>query len=57
MQPYIKGCHMCQLAHNKKTPTRQLQTRINLNYRPLSGLSVDLKESPDHTKDINTYYV
>ena len=28
---------------NEKLPTRQLQTRINLNYRPLSRLSMDLK--------------
>ena len=27
----------------KKPPMRQLQTRINLNYRPLSRLSMDLK--------------
>ena len=27
----------------QKPPTRQLQTRINLNYRPLSRLSMDLK--------------
>ena len=40
---YIKGCHICQLMHNEKPPTRQLQTRINLNYRPLSRLSMDLK--------------
>ena len=32
----IKGCHICQLSRNDKPPTRQLQTRINLNYRPLS---------------------
>ena len=29
--------------YNEKPPTRQLQTRINLNYRPLSRLSIDLK--------------
>ena len=40
---YIKGSHICQLLHNEKPPTRQLQTRINLNYRPLSRLSMDLK--------------
>ena len=34
---------MCQLTHNEKPLTRQLQTKINLNYRPLSRLSVDLK--------------
>ena len=31
---------------NKRPPTRQLQTRINLNYRPLSRLSMDLKVMP-----------
>ena len=25
---YIKGFHLCQLAHNEKPPPRQLQTRI-----------------------------
>ena len=30
LQSYIKGCHICQLARNKKPPSRQLQTRINL---------------------------
>ena len=30
----------------KKPPTRQLQTRINLNYRPLTRLSMDLKVMP-----------
>ena len=43
LHSYIKGCHICQLSHNEKTPTRQLQTRINLNYRSLSRLSMDLK--------------
>ena len=43
LHPYIKGCHICQLACNKKHPTRQFQTRINLSYRPLSRLSMDLK--------------
>ena len=33
---YIKGCHIYQLTRNEKLPSRQLQTRINLNYRPLS---------------------
>ena len=31
---------------NEKPLTRQLQTRINLNYRPLSRLSMDLKVMP-----------
>ena len=38
---YVKGCPICQLAHNEKPPGRQLQTRINLNYRPLSRLSME----------------
>ena len=36
MGSYIKGCNICQVSRNDKPPTRQLQTRINLNYRPLS---------------------
>ena len=46
LQSYIKGCHICHLAHNEKPPTRQLQTRIDLNYMPLSRLSMDLKVMP-----------
>ena len=40
---YIKGCHICQLNRKGKPPVRQLQKRINLNYRPLLRLSMDLK--------------
>ena len=40
---YIKGCHICQLNRKDKPLVRQLQTRINLNFRPLSILSMDLK--------------
>ena len=43
---YIKGCHICQLKHNEKAPVRQLQTRINPNYIPLSRLSMDLQVMP-----------
>ena len=43
LQSYIKGCHICQLSRNDKLPVKQLQTRINLNYTPLSRLSMDLK--------------
>ena len=43
LHSYIKGCHICQLSDNEKPPTRQLQMRINLNYRPLSRFSMDLK--------------
>ena len=46
LRSYIKGCHICQLAHNEKPPARQLQTRINPNYIPLSRLSMDLKVMP-----------
>ena len=46
LHSYIKGCHICQLSRKDKTPTRQLQARINLNYRPLSRLSMDLKVMP-----------
>ena len=50
LHSYIKGCHRCQLSHNDKAPTRQLQTRINLNFRPLSRLSMDLKVMPSSNK-------
>ena len=43
LRSYINRCHICQLSSNDKPPTRQLQTRISLNYRPLSRLSMDLK--------------
>ena len=43
LHSYIKECHICQLSRNEKPPTRQLQTRINLNYMPLSRLNMDLK--------------
>ena len=38
----IKEHHICQLTHNEKLPARQLHTRINPNYIPLSRLSMDL---------------
>ena len=38
---------------NEKPPTRQLQTRINLNYRPLSRLSMDLNVIPRSGKGHN----
>ena len=47
---HIKGCHICQLARNEKLPSRQLQTKINLNYRPLSRLSMDLEVMPRSSK-------
>ena len=42
----IKGCHLCQFAHNEKPPPRQLQARINPNYVPMSRLSMDIKIMP-----------
>ena len=46
LHSYIKGCHICQLSKKDKIPTRQFQTGINLNYRPLSRISMDLKVMP-----------
>ena len=46
LRSFIKGCHTCQLVRADKLPTRQLQPRIYLNYRPLSRLSMDLKVMP-----------
>ena len=43
LHSYIKGCHICQLSKKDKIPNRQFQTRINLNYRPLSRLSMNVK--------------
>ena len=43
LRSYIKGCHTCQLNRKHKLLERQLQFRINLNYRPLLRLSMDLK--------------
>ena len=50
LRSYTKGCHICQLTKNKRPPSRQLQTTINLNYRPLSRLSMDLKVMPRSSK-------
>ena len=47
---HIKGCHICQLSRNDKPPIRQMQTRINLNYRPLSRLIMDLNVMPRSNK-------
>ena len=50
LRSYIKGCHICQLNRKDKLPERHLQPRINLNYRPLSRLSMDLKVMPKSYK-------
>ena len=49
MHLYIKG-HICQLSPNEKSPARQLQTTVNLNYRLLSKLSINLKVIPRSDK-------
>ena len=46
LRSYIKGCHICQLSNKDKIPNRHFQRRINLNYKPLSRLSMDLKVMP-----------
>ena len=46
LRSYIKGCHIRQLSNKDKIPNRQFQRRINLNYKPLSRLSTDLKDMP-----------
>ena len=38
-------------AFNEKSPVRQLQTRINPKYIPLSRLSMDLKVMPRSHKE------
>ena len=38
------------MYRNDKPPARQLETRINLNYRPMSRLSMDLKVMPRSQK-------
>ena len=50
LRSFLKGCNICQLVRNDKPPIRQLQTRIYLNYRPLSRLSMDLKVMPRSQK-------
>ena len=50
LRSYIKRCYICQLTGNEKPPSRQLQTRINLNDRPLSRLSMDFKVMPKSSK-------
>ena len=46
LRSFLSACYICQLFGNDKPPSRQLETRINLNYRPMSRLSMDLKVMP-----------
>ena len=50
LRSFLSACHICQLFRNDKPPSRQLETRINLNYRPMSRLSMDLKVMPRSQK-------
>ena len=50
LHSFIKGSHIYQLARKDKPPTRQLQTRIYLNKRPLLRLSMGLKVMPKSFK-------
>ena len=50
LRSFLSTCHICQLFRNDKPPSRQLETRINLNYRPMSRLSMDLKVMPRFQK-------
>ena len=56
LRAFIKGCHIYQFVRKDKPPTRQLQTRIYLNYRPLSRLSMDLSYAKI-TKKAQIYFV
>ena len=50
LRVFLKVCHICQLSRNDKPPSRKLETRINLNYKPMSRLSMDLKVMPKSQK-------
>ena len=50
LRAFLKACHICQLNRNDKPPSRQLEARINLNYRPMSRLSMDLNVMPRSQK-------
>ena len=46
LRSFWSTCHICQLFRNDEPPSRHLETRINLNYRPMSRLSMALKVIP-----------
>ena len=50
LRSFLSTCHICQLFRNDKPPSRQFETRINLNCRPMSRLSMDLKVMPRSQK-------
>ena len=50
LRSFLSAFHIYQLFRNDKPPSRELETRINLNYRPMSRLSMDLKVMPRSQK-------
>ena len=50
LRAFLKAYHICQLSRNDKPPSRQLETRMNLKYRPMSRLSMDIKVMPRSQK-------
>ena len=50
LRSFLSACHIFQLFRNDKAPSRQLETRINLKYRPMYRLSMDLKVMPRSQK-------
>ena len=54
---FLSACHICQLFRNDKPPSRQLETRINLNYRPMCRLSMDLKVMPRLQKRVLVHHL
>ena len=50
LRSFIKGGHICQLTRKNKLSSRQLQTRIYLNDRLMSRLSMHLKVMPRSQK-------
>ena len=50
LRSFLSTCYICQLFRNDKPPSRQLETRINLSYRPMSRLTMDLKVMPRSQK-------
>ena len=50
LRAFLKACYICQLSRNDKPPSRQLETRININYKAMSRLSMDLKVMPRSQK-------
>ena len=50
LRSFLSTCHICQLFRNDKPPSTQLEIRINLSYRPMSRLSMELKVMPRSQK-------